>query len=153
MRTKSTWRFFAPSKWRWKAKLWIMVASNTRKHTQIKTKRPNPSQKPTVSSKAPNEDLKDMDVLCTFKIKIESKNLYHGCLKDQWPYPNQAQDAKLQSGTSSIYQSPNLKLKIHGCSLHLRNQKRGQKFRPRVYQRPVTISNSRLRLRTPVSIP
>ena len=26
-----------------------------------------------VSSKAPNEDLKDMDVLCTFKIKIEPK--------------------------------------------------------------------------------
>ena len=29
------------------------------------------SQKPPISSKAPNEDLKDMDVLCTFKIKID----------------------------------------------------------------------------------
>ena len=34
----------------------------------IKIKMPNPSQEPPASSKAPNEDLKDMDVLCTFKI-------------------------------------------------------------------------------------
>ena len=54
---------------------------------------PNPSQEPPVSSKAPNEDLKDMDVLCTFKIKIESHNLDHGCIKDQCPYANQDQDA------------------------------------------------------------
>ena len=33
-----------------------------------------PSQEPPVSSKAPNEDLKDTDVLCNFKIKIESQN-------------------------------------------------------------------------------
>ena len=39
---------------------------------QIKIKIPNISQEPPVSSKAPNEDLKDMDVLCTFKIKIQS---------------------------------------------------------------------------------
>ena len=48
---------------------------------------------PTASSKAPNEDLKDMDVLCTFKIDIESKNVEHGCTKGQWPYPNQDQDS------------------------------------------------------------
>ena len=36
----------------------------------IKIKMPNPSQEPPMSSKALNEDLKDMDVLCTFKIKI-----------------------------------------------------------------------------------
>ena len=41
-----------------------------------------------------NEDLKDMDVICTFKIKIESQNLDHGCMKDQWSYPNQDQKAK-----------------------------------------------------------
>ena len=35
------------------------------------------------SSKAPNKDLKDMDVLYNFKIKIESKNVEHGCIKDQ----------------------------------------------------------------------
>ena len=38
-----------------------------------KIKMPNPSQEPPASSKAPNEDLKDIDVLCTFKIKIEPK--------------------------------------------------------------------------------
>ena len=31
---------------------------------------PKPSQEPPVSSKSQNEDLKDIDVLCTFKIKI-----------------------------------------------------------------------------------
>ena len=41
----------------------------------IKIKMPNPSQEPTASSKAPNEDLKDMDVLCTFKIKWRAKIL------------------------------------------------------------------------------
>ena len=35
---------------------------------------PDPNQEPIASSKAPNKDLKDMDVLCTFKIKIESQN-------------------------------------------------------------------------------
>ena len=30
-----------------------------------------------------NQDLQDIDVLCTFKIKIESQNLGHGCNKDQ----------------------------------------------------------------------
>ena len=48
---------------------------------------PNPSQEPPVTSKAPNDDSNDMDVLCTFKIKIESQNLGHGCTKDQWPNP------------------------------------------------------------------
>ena len=47
-------------------------------------KNPNPSQESPASSKAPNQDLKDVDVLCTFKIKLESQHLDHGCLKDQW---------------------------------------------------------------------
>merc|ERR1711954_400695 len=42
-----------------------------------------PSQEPPASSKAPNQDLKDMEVLCTFKIEIESQNLDHGCFKNQ----------------------------------------------------------------------
>ena len=71
-------------------------------HIQIKIKMPYPSQEPPASSKSPNEDLKDMDVLCTFKIKIESQNLDHGSSKDQGPYPNQYQDAKPQSGNSRI---------------------------------------------------
>ena len=39
-----------------------------------------------------------MDILCTFKIKIESQNLQHDCTKDHLLYPNQDQDAKPQSG-------------------------------------------------------
>ena len=49
---------------------------------------PNPRQVPPVSSKAPNEDSKDMDVLFTFKINIESKNLDQKYIKYQWSYPN-----------------------------------------------------------------
>ena len=56
----------------------------------------NLSQEPPVSSKSPNWDLKYMDVLCTFKIKIESKNFDHGCINDQGPYQNQDKDAKLK---------------------------------------------------------
>ena len=44
-------------------------------HIQIKIKIRNPSQVTPASSKAPNKDLKDMDVLCTFKIKIERETL------------------------------------------------------------------------------
>ena len=82
-----------------------MVVSKTIPHIQIKTKIPNPSQEPPAASKAPKEDFKDIDVLCTFKIKKESQKLDHGCIKHQWPYKNQDQDAKPQSGTSSVLQS------------------------------------------------
>ena len=44
---------------------------------------PNLSQEPPTSSKAPNEDLKDIDVLCTFKIKIKRKNSDYWCFKDK----------------------------------------------------------------------
>ena len=84
----------------------IMDLSKTSDHINIKIKMPNPSQEPPASSKAPNEDLKDMDVLCTFKIKLESQNSDHGYIIDQWPYLNQDLDAKPQSETSSVLQSP-----------------------------------------------
>ena len=61
---------------------------------QVKIKTHNLSQELPAFSKAPNQDLKDMDVLCTFKIKIESQNWDYGCIKDQGPYPNHDQDAK-----------------------------------------------------------
>ena len=70
----------------------------------------NPSQEPPASSKAPNEDLKDMDVLCTFKIKIAVQNSKQECIKDQRPYPNQDQDANPQSVTSNILKNPKLRL-------------------------------------------
>ena len=62
---------------------WNMDVSNTSDHIQIKIKVPNPSQEPPVCSKAQNQDLDDIYVLCTFKIKIESKKSEHGCIKDQ----------------------------------------------------------------------
>ena len=126
-----------------------MGVSKTSDHIQIKIKMPNPSQESPPSSKAPNDDLKDMDVLCTFKIKIESQNLDHWCVKDQWPYSNQDQDAKPQSGTSSILQSPKWWLKGHGWFLHLQNQDRKPKFQSWWYKKPVTISKSRSRYRNP----
>ena len=55
----------------------------TSDHMQIKVKMLNPSQELPAPTQAPNQDLKDMDVLCTFKIKLESQNSEYGCTKDQ----------------------------------------------------------------------
>ena len=88
-----------------------MGVSKTSDHIQIKIKMPNPSQEPPASSKAPNEDLKDMDVLCTFKIKIESQNLDHGCVNDQWPYQNQDQHANPSQEPPVSSKAPNEDLK------------------------------------------
>ena len=95
-----------------------MGVSWTHDHVHIMVKMQNPSQEFPVPIKAPNQDLKDMDVLCTFKVKIESQNSKHGCIKDQWPHPNENKDAKPQSGTSSPHKSPKSGHKRHGCSLH-----------------------------------
>ena len=59
-----------------------MGISKTSDHIQIKIKLPAPTKESLASSKAPNEDLKDMDVLGNFKIKIESKTSEHRCIKD-----------------------------------------------------------------------
>ena len=69
-----------------------------------------------------------MDVLCTFKIKIEMQNSDHKCIKDQSQYPNNDQECKLQSGTSSIPQIPKSGRKGHGSSLHTQNKDRELKF-------------------------
>ena len=97
----------------------VLCIPKTTDHIQIEIKIQNSSKEPPASSKVPNQDLKDMDVLCTFKMKIERQNSKYGCIKDQWPYPNQDLDAKPQSGTSSVLQNPKWGLKGHGCSLHL----------------------------------
>ena len=44
----------------------------TSDNIQIKIKMPNLSQEPPVSSKDPNQELKDLDVLFTFIIKMKS---------------------------------------------------------------------------------
>ena len=88
-----------------------MGISKTCDHIQINVKMQNSSQDPPASFKTPNEDLKDMDFLCTFKFKLECQNLDHGCIKDHCPYPNQDQDAKPQPKTSSILKAANEDLK------------------------------------------
>ena len=45
----------------------------TNYHIKIKIKMAYPNQELPASSKARNEDLKDMDVLCTLKIEIEGQ--------------------------------------------------------------------------------
>merc|ERR1711954_71232 len=74
MRTQRTWMFFAPSKSRLRAKIGNMGVPKTSYQIQINMRMPNPSQEPPAYSKAPDQDLNDMDVLCTFKIKKESQN-------------------------------------------------------------------------------
>ena len=45
-----------------------MGVSKTSENIQIKMKMANPNQDPPAFSKDQNEDLKDMDIPCTFKI-------------------------------------------------------------------------------------
>ena len=71
-----------------------MGVSKTNDYIQIKIKIPNPSHEPPASSKALNGDLKEIDVLCTLKIRIEGQNMDNEHIKDNWLYPNKDQDAK-----------------------------------------------------------
>ena len=75
--------FFALIKSRYRADIQNMVVSKNSDFIQIKIKIPNPSQSPPASSKAPNEDLKDMDVLCTFKLNVGSQNSKHWSMENQ----------------------------------------------------------------------
>ena len=108
----------------------------------------NPSHEPPGSSKAPNQDLKDMDVLCPFKMKIESQHSEHGCIKDQWSYTNQDPDEKLLSGTPSVLQSPKTGLRWNQCSFHLENPEGELKLGALVIQTLVTISKLGPRCKT-----
>ena len=94
-----------------------MGLSKTSDHILINIKMPNSSQEPPVSSKSLNQDFKDMDILCTFKIKIVSQNLDLGVIKDQWPYPNQDQDPKPRTGTPESPDTRNQDLKDMMCIL------------------------------------
>ena len=60
-----------------------MGVSKTSDHIQIKIEMQNPGQELLAPIKAPNQDLKDMDVLCSFKINIDSQNSENGCTKVQ----------------------------------------------------------------------
>ena len=102
------------------------------------------------SSKAPKEDLKDVHVLCTFKIKIERQNLECQCIKDKWPYPSQDPNSEPYSGISNVLKSSKCGLRGNWCSLNLQNQDKEPILRTWMYQRPVTISKSRSKCQTPV---
>ena len=78
-----------------------MDETKTSDHIQINIMVQNPSQEPPASSKAPHDDLKDMDVLCIFKIKVEPI-FRTGDYQRQQLFINQYQDAKLQSGTYRV---------------------------------------------------
>ena len=93
-----------------------MCEPKTSDHIQINICMQNPNQEPPVSSKAPNQDLKDMDVLCIFKIKLVSSNSELMCPKAQQLYANQEKYVKPHSGTSSVIQIPKSGLKGYGCS-------------------------------------
>merc|ERR1711954_625925 len=94
-----------------------MCVPKTSDHIQINIRMPNSSQEPPASSKAPNEDLKDMDVLCTFKIEMRAKIWIMGISKTSDNIQIKIKMPTPQSGTSSILQSPKSVLKGHRCSL------------------------------------
>ena len=127
-----------------------MCVSKTNDHIIIKIKIPNTSQEPLTSSKAHNENLKDMNVLQTFKINRDSHNLEHECIKDHWQYLNQDHDVKHNSGISNVLEIPKWGLKGHQCFLHFQIQDVKPKFGSLVSQRPLTISKTRSRCQTPV---
>ena len=141
--------FFAPSKPRQRAEIWIMVVPKTSDHLKINIRMQISSQEPPVSSIAQNEDLKDMDVLCTFKFKIESKNSGHGVSE----IIDHIQIKIKMSKPSQKFQcSPKPKIRtLRTCMFFApSNSRQRAKFGIWVYQRPVTISNSISGCQTPV---
>ena len=93
-----------------------MDVSKTTDHMFIKIKMPNPSQEVPASSKSPNEDLNNMDVLCTFKIRASIENVDvlkisdHIQTKILMPTPNQEPPATCK---------PKKKLKVRDVFAHL----------------------------------
>ena len=77
--------------------------SETSDHIQIKIKMTNPSQESPASSKAPNLNLKYMDVLCTFKIKLGvSKTSDYIQNKIKMPNPSQEPPASSKAPNEDL---------------------------------------------------
>ena len=110
-----TWIFFAHSKPIKIDKIYTFGLSETTTHIKVMLKN-------LQCPKGPLQDLKDIDILYTFKIITDGPNLGYGPIKDQWPYPNHDQATQLKSETFSILQSQNQDLKGYGSSLQLQNQ-------------------------------
>ena len=68
IKTERMWMFFAPSNQNSEPKFRTVVYQRP---LTIEIKIPNTSQEPPVPIKVTSNDLKDMDVICTFIIKIE----------------------------------------------------------------------------------
>ena len=60
-----------------------MGVSKTSDHIKIKIKMHDLSQETPAPIKAQNKDYKDIDVLCTLKIQMESQDLKHWFIEDQ----------------------------------------------------------------------
>ena len=90
-----------------------------------------------------------MYVLCTFKITKENQNLDQTYLKIYELNSNHDQDAKLQSGTSSILQCLKWGLNGHSYSFYLQNKFREPRFGLHIYQILSNKSKSLLRCQTP----
>ena len=99
--------FFAPTKSSQRAKIKNMGVPKTSYHIKINIRMQNPSQEPPSSSSGPNEDFKDMDILCTFKIKIESQKLIMGMSKTsdhiQMKMPNSSREPPVFPTTAKLY--------------------------------------------------
>ena len=125
-----------------------MVVSMTSGHILIKIKVPNPSQEPPASSKAPNEDLKDMGNL------LHLQNLDREPKFRSWSYQRQLTISKsrsrCQTPVRNLQQPSKPQIKNHRFSLLIQNQNRESKFGTLVYQRPLTISKLRSRCQTSV---
>ena len=127
-----------------------MVVSNTSDHIQIKIKMQNPSQEPPASSKVPNEDLMDMDVLCTFIIYIENQNFEQGCSKEHCNIKIKIKVQNLSLEPPASSKVPNQYFKDMDVLCTFKIKIESKKNGTWVYQRPMTLSQSRSRCLTQV---
>ena len=65
--------FSAPSKTRWRVEILNMDVLKNSDHIEVNIKMSKPSQELPTSCKIPNFDLKDTDILFTYKINLERK--------------------------------------------------------------------------------
>ena len=79
---------FSPSKSIKTAKNGRQVHQKSIDYIQVKINFPYPSKEPEASL-SPNQDFKDVGVLCTLKTSVGSHNFEDLCVKYNSPYPNQ----------------------------------------------------------------
>ena len=113
--------FFAFSKSSQRAKIQNMGVPKTIDHIQINIRMLNPSQEPPASSKAPNQDLKDMDQhRDLIIIKMVYQKLFT-LFKSRSRFLTSVRNP-------SILLSSKSGLRGHGCPLHLQNLDRELKL-------------------------